>query len=412
MKQNSFEKNKIKFLLVEDIHQSALDNLYKSGYTNIEFYKGALDIENLKESICNAHFIGIRSRSQLTKHFFDIAKKLIAIGCFCIGTNQVNLKVASNKGIPIFNAPFSNTRSVAELVLGEIILMMRGIPEANVKAHNGIWNKTSKGSFEIRGKKLGIIGYGHIGMQLGILAESLGMYINFYDIEHKLPFGNANQIFSLNEILEISDVITLHVPETTLTKNMIKLKQLLRMKRGALIINASRGNIIDIEALCEILTNKHLSGAAIDVFPIEPVTNHHPFISPLSKFDNVILTPHIGGSTEEAQKNIGIEVSGKLIKYSDNGSTLSAVNFPEVSLPIYDITSSRLLHIHQNYPGILASINQVLTEQGINVLAQYLQTSIHIGYVVIDFNADKQIAQTTIKLIKSIPGTIKVRLLY
>ncbi len=412
MAKVSLEKDKIKFLLVEGVHQTALDNLKAAGYTNIEFHKGALSPEQLKESIRDAHFVGIRSRTQLTEEIFAEAEKLIAVGCFCIGTNQVDLSAAASRGIPVFNAPFSNTRSVAELVIGELLLLLRGIPEANAKAHRGIWNKNAKGCFEARGKILGIIGYGHIGMQLGVLAESLGMYVYFYDIESKLPLGNASQVDSLDKLLAMSDVVSLHVPETETTQDMIGKAQLAAMKPGAILINASRGTVIDIPALTEALESKHLSGAAIDVFPVEPASNSEPFDSPLCQFDNVILTPHIGGSTEEAQENIGTEVAGKLAKYSDNGSTLSAVNFPEVSLPMHRATASRLLHIHENRPGILTAINNIFADQNINIVGQYLQTSPHLGYVVIDIDAEQEVADKALQLMKQIPGTIRSRLLY
>ncbi|ADU70488.1 phosphoglycerate dehydrogenase [Pantoea sp. At-9b] len=412
MAELSLEKDKIKFLLVEGVHQSALDNLRAAGYTNIEFHKGALDAETLKSSVRDAHFIGIRSRTQLTEEIFAAAEKLVAVGCFCIGTNQVDLNAAAKRGVPVFNAPFSNTRSVAELVIGEMLLMLRGIPEANAKAHRGIWNKVAAGSYEARGKKLGIIGYGHIGMQLGVLAESLGMHVFFYDIENKLPLGNATQVRHLSDLLNMSDVVSLHVPETPSTQNMIGAAELALMKPGALLINAARGTVIDIPALCDALSNKHLAGAAIDVFPVEPATNSDPFTSPLCEFDNVILTPHIGGSTQEAQENIGLEVSGKLAKYSDNGSTLSAVNFPEVSLPMHAASASRLLHIHENRPGVLTAINQIFAEQGINIAAQYLQTSPLMGYVVIDIDAQQDVADKALQLMKAIPGTIRARLLY
>lgn len=412
MAKVSLEKDKIKFLLVEGVHQSAVDTLRAAGYTNIEFHKGALDNESLKESIRDAHFVGLRSRTQLTEEVFAAAEKLVAVGCFCIGTNQVDLNAATKRGIPVFNAPFSNTRSVAEMVLGEMLLMMRGIPAANAKAHRGVWHKLAVGSFEARGKRLGIIGYGHIGTQLGILAEGLGMRVFFYDIESKLALGNAQQIASLNELLQTSDAVTLHVPETLNTKDMIGAEQLAQMKPGSLLINASRGTVIDIPALCDALRSKHLSGAAIDVFPEEPATNSDPFHSPLCEFDNVILTPHIGGSTMEAQEGIGLEVAGKLAKYSDNGSTLSAVNFPEASLPAHGANVSRLLHIHENRPGVLTSINQIFAEQGINIAAQYLQTSPQIGYVVIDVETDTATLSTALQLMKAIPGTIRARLLY
>ncbi|CAH0286045.1 phosphoglycerate dehydrogenase [Erwinia aphidicola] len=412
MAKVSLEKDKIKFLLVEGVHQSAIDNLRSAGYTNIEFHKGALDSEALKESIRDAHFIGIRSRTNLTEEIFAAAEKLVAVGCFCIGTNQVDLHAAAIRGIPVFNAPFSNTRSVAELVIGELLLMLRGVPAANAKAHRGVWHKLAVGSFEARGKKLGIIGYGHIGMQLGVLAESLGMHVFFYDIESKLPLGNATQVQHLSDLLNMSDVVSLHVPETPSTQNMMGAEELALMKPGALLINASRGTVVDIPALCEVLASKHLAGAAIDVFPEEPATNSDPFLSPLCEFDNVILTPHIGGSTQEAQENIGIEVAGKLAKYSDNGSTLSAVNFPEASLPMHGANASRLMHIHENRPGVLTAINLIFADQGINISAQYLQTTPQMGYVVIDVDASQDEADKALQLMKAIPGTIRARLLY
>ncbi|KEY59269.1 phosphoglycerate dehydrogenase [Serratia sp. DD3] len=411
MAKVSLEKDKIKFLLVEGVHQSTVDNLRAAGYTNIEYHKGALDTESLKASIRDAHFIGLRSRTELSEEVFAAAEKLVAVGCFCIGTNQVDLKAATKRGIPVFNAPFSNTRSVAEMVLGELLLMLRGIPSANAKAHRGQWQKLAVGSYEARGKKLGIIGYGHIGTQLGILAEGLGMHVFFYDIENKLPLGNAHQVRHLSDLLNMSDVVTLHVPETPSTKNMIGEQELALMKPGAILINASRGTVVDIPALCQALSSNHLAGAAIDVFPEEPATNSDPFESPLCQFDNVLLTPHIGGSTQEAQENIGDEVAGKLAKYSDNGSTLSAVNFPEVSLPSHAPSSSRLLHIHENRPGILTQINQIFAEEGVNIAAQYLQTSAEIGYVVIDIEATTEDAAVALQRMKAIEGTIRARLL-
>lgn len=410
MAKISLEKDKIKFLLVEGVHPSTLENLQRAGYTNIEYHKGALDTETLKHAIRDAHFVGIRSRTHLTEDVFAVAEKLVAVGCFCIGTNQVDLPAAMKRGIPVFNAPFSNTRSVAEMVLGEMLLMMRGIPEANARAHRGQWNKQAQGSYEARGKKLGIVGYGHIGTQLSILAESLGMQVFFYDIESKLTLGNAQQVATLAEMLRMSDVVSLHVPDTLSTRNMMGKTEFAQMKAGALLINASRGTVVDIAALCETLASKHLAGAAIDVFPQEPATNSDPFTSPLCEFNNVILTPHIGGSTQEAQENIGIEVAGKLVKYSDNGSTLSAVNFPEVSLPEHGERVSRLLHIHENCPGLLTRINQIFAEQGINIAAQYLQTTPEIGYVIIDVETAAE--DTALQLMKAIPGTIRARLLY
>ncbi|MBK4775702.1 phosphoglycerate dehydrogenase [Candidatus Pantoea edessiphila] len=405
------EKDRIRFLLLEDIHKSAIHNLKSSGYSNIESYKTVLDSDYLKNSLINAHFIGIRSRSKINKYILSLAKNLLAIGCFCIGTDQIDLIHSAISGIPIFNAPFSNTRSVAELVIGEMLIMLRGVPVANAKMHCDIWYKTAKGSFEARGKKIGIIGYGHIGMQLGILAESLGMHVFFYDLENKLSLGNAIQVDNIHDLLRMSDVISIHVPETQATNNMISAKELSYMKSTGLLINTSRGNVVNLLDLYNALKDKKIAGAAIDVFPSEPI-NNSSFISSLKEFDNVILTPHIGGSTEEAQENIGIEVSSKLIKYFENGSTISAVNFPEVSLPIHKYHMSRFIHIHKNLPGILNSINQIFADHNVNIFSQYLQTSSSIGYVVIDANAEKQILEIILKLLQSIKGTIRTRLLY
>lgn len=409
----SLQKQKIKFLLLEGVHQSTINNLRAAGYDNIEYHEGALSTEELIAVIPDVHFIGIRSRTYLSEQVLAVAEKLIAVGCFCIGTNQVDIQAAAKRGIPVFNAPFSNTRSVAEMVLGELLLLLRRIPEASIKAHRGIWNKQAKGSYEARGKKLGIIGYGHIGTQLGILAENIGMNVYFYDIENKLPLGNACQVPTMTELLNMSDVISLHVPESASTKNMFAKEQLTLMKPGAILINASRGSVVDIPALAEALKSQHISGAAIDVFPKEPASNGDPFSSPLIGFDNVILTPHIGGSTQEAQENIGSEVANKLAKYSDNGSTLSAVNFPEVSLPIHTDDTNRLLHIHENRPGMLNRINQIFMEDEINIAAQYLQTTGNIGYVVIDITSQPATtAKSLLQKLKSLPGTIRTRLLY
>ncbi|KPA53715.1 D-3-phosphoglycerate dehydrogenase [Photobacterium leiognathi subsp. mandapamensis] len=409
MAKVSLNKDKIKILLLEGLHPSSVEVLEQAGYTNIEYHKGSLAGEELLEAVKDAHFIGIRSRTQLTPEVFAAAKKLTAVGCFCIGTNQVDLEEAMRRGIPVFNAPFSNTRSVAELVLGELLLLLRGIPEKNAKAHRGEWLKSADNSFEARGKTLGIIGYGHIGTQLGILAENLGMRVCFYDIENKLTLGNATQVASLSELLNKSDVVSLHVPETPDTQNMMGAEEFARMKPGAIFINAARGTVVDIDALCSALESKHIAGAAIDVFPVEPKTNNDPFESPLLRFDNVLLTPHVGGSTQEAQENIGIEVAGKLVKYSDNGSTLSAVGFPEVSLPEHR-GCSRLLHIHENRPGILNQITTIFASEGINIAAQFLQTGAEIGYVVIDVETER--SQEALAKLKSIEGTIRARILH
>lgn len=405
----SLDKSKIKFLLLEGVHQTAIDNLHAAGYTNIEYHKKALDDADLIEAIKDAHFVGLRSRTHLTAEVLQHAKKLIAVGCFCIGTNQVDLMTAQSLGIPVFNAPFSNTRSVAELVLAEIILLMRKVPQGNAEVHRGVWNKSALGSHEARGKKLGIIGYGHIGSQLSIIAEALGMHVYFYDVENKLPLGNAQQVRTLEELLASCDVISLHVPENDSTKNLMSRDRIEQMKEGSYLINAARGTVVDIDALADALEAGRLQGAAIDVFPVEPASINDPFESPLRKFDNVILTPHIGGSTSEAQENIGSEVSSKLIKYSDNGSTLSSVNFPEVSLPEHS-GSKRLLHIHRNQPGVLNKINQIFTDSGVNIAAQYLQTNPSIGYVVID--VDSTDVDNLLSKLRQIDGTIKARVLF
>ncbi len=409
MNPKSLEKSKIKFLLLEGLHQSAVDTLNQAGYTNIEYLKTSLSEEQLIEKVRNVHFIGIRSRTQLTRKVFEAADKLQAVGCFCIGTNQVDLNAALQRGIPVFNAPYSNTRSVAELVIGQTILLLRGIPEKNAQAHRGVWQKIATGSFEARGKKLGLIGYGNIGSQLSVLAESMGMKVYLYDIVTKLPLGNAVQLGSLKELMQTCDVVSLHVPETPQTENMIGAEQLGWMKKGAILINASRGTVVDIDALATALHSGHLAGAAIDVFPVEPRSNEDEFVSPLREFDNCILTPHIGGSTMEAQENIGLEVAEKLVKYSDNGSSFTSVNFPEVSLPAHP-GMHRLLHIHRNVPGVLSQINSIFSDNGINIRSQYLQTNEEIGYVVMDI--DVEYSKVALEKLNQVKGTIRSRVLF
>ena len=409
MAQQSLEKSKIKFLLLEGVHPSARATLQQSGYSNIEEHKKALPLEELKVAIANAHFVGIRSRTQLTQEVFDAAKKLVAVGCFCIGSNQVELDAATRRGITVFNAPFSNTRSVAELVLAEAILLLRGVPSKNAAAHRGEWQKTAANAFEIRGKKLGIIGYGNIGMQLGVIAEGLGMQVQFYDTRNKLPLGNARQVPSLNQLLASSDVVSLHVPESPATQNLIGAAQLAQMPAGSILINASRGTVVDIDALADALQSGALGGAGIDVFPVEPRSNDDEFMSPLRRFDNTFLTPHIGGSTTEAQENIGMEVAEKLARYSDTGTTTSSLNFPEVALPEH-AGSHRLLHIHRNVPGVLSAINSVFSENRINVSAQFLQTNDQVGYVVIDIDAEY--SDMALKKLAAIDGTIRSRVLF
>ncbi|MEQ9544603.1 MAG: phosphoglycerate dehydrogenase [Marinobacter sp.] len=409
MSNTSLEKSKIRILLLEGVHQSAIDTLNAAGYTNIEYLTHSLAEEDLIEKIADAHFIGIRSRTQLTEKVFDAAQKLVAVGCFCIGTNQVNLQAATRRGIAVFNAPFSNTRSVAELVLAQAILLLRGVPEKSAKAHRGEWLKSAKNSYEIRGKKLGIIGYGNIGTQFSVLAEGLGMDVYFYDVVSKLPIGNATQVGTLQELLNISDVVSLHVPETPSTKYMFKAEQFAQMKPGSILMNASRGTVVDIDALADSLRSGKLLGAAIDVFPVEPKSNDEEFVSPLREFDNAILTPHVGGSTIEAQENIGREVAEKLAMYSDNGTSVSSVNFPEVALPSHP-NQHRLLHIHENVPGVMSEINQVFSENGINICGQYLQTKEDIGYVVID--VDKEYGELALEKLRHVKGTIRCRVLF
>ena len=409
MSKTSLDKSKIRILLLEGVHQNAIDTFNAAGYHNIESISSALSEAELKEKIADAHFIGIRSRTQLTKDVFAVAEKLVTVGCFCIGTNQVDLNAARERGIVVFNAPYSNTRSVAELVLAEAIMLLRGIPEKSIAAHAGQWHKSAAGSFEARGKKLGIVGYGSIGMQLSVLAEALGMQVLYYDVITKLPIGNARQVEMLDELLAQSDVVSLHVPELPSTHMMISEAQIRTMKKGAILLNAARGTVVDIEALAAAMQDKHLAGAAIDVFPVEPRSNNDEFISALRGFDNVILTPHIGGSTQEAQANIGIEVAQKLVKYSDNGTSVSSVNFPELALPSHP-GKHRILHVHQNQPGMLGAINSVFADHAINVTGQFLQTDEAVGYVVIDVDqADSQVAY---QALKDIPGTMRCRILY
>jgi len=412
MPETSLAKNQMKIVLLEGIHSSAVEAFKADGYTGVEYFEKSMPESQLVETVRDAHLVGIRSATQLTAKVFAGAGQLIAVGCFCIGTNQVDLNAAQEHGVAVFNAPFSNTRSVAELVLAEIILLMRGIPTRNAAAHRGQWLKTASGSREARGKTLGIVGYGHIGTQVGVLAESLGMQVVFFDIEMKLAMGNARQMPTLESLLEISDMVTLHVPQTPQTNRMIDAAALARMKKGAGLVNAARGSVVDIDALVEALKSRHIGGAAVDVFPREPKRAHDEFVSPLRGMDNVILTPHVGGSTLEAQHDIGIEVSSKLLKYSNNGSTLGAVNFPEVSLPAHP-GHHRLLHIHRNQPGVLSKVNAIFSKQRINIAGQYLQTNSKIGYVVIDIETEERaVSQNLKRQLDQVEGTIRTRVLY
>jgi D-3-phosphoglycerate dehydrogenase len=399
----------IRILLLEGIHEAAVESLAASGYRKVERLTQSLAGSDLHQAIRDVDYIGIRSRTRIDSEALDAAKNLKAIGCFCIGTNQVDLNKARRMGIPVFNAPFSNTRSVAELALADIILLMRGIPEKAARAHRGEWAKTARHAYEVRGKRLGVVGYGRIGTQLGILAEGLGMRVLYYDIEHKLPLGNATAVDSLEELLAQADVVSLHVPETPVTRNMLNAEAIRSMRPGSLVINAARGTVVDIDALAEALESGHIGGAAIDVFPVEPKSDKETFESPLRRFDNVILTPHIGGATEEAQFNIAREVVAKLVKYDDNGSTVSAVNFPQVTIPDHE-GRRRLLHIHKNEPGVMEQINRVFSKHHVNVAAQYLETQADVGYVVMDIELED--ATPLLDELRAIPATIRVRLLH
>jgi len=410
-KKTSFPKQDIRVLLLEGVSQTAIDVFTAAGYSQIELHSKALPEDELKACIAEAHIVGIRSRTQLSADVLANAKRLMAVGCFCIGTNQVDLEAAELAGIPVFNAPYSNTRSVAELVIAEAIMLTRGIPQKNAECHRGGWSKSAAGSHEVRGKTLGIIGYGHIGTQVGVMAEAMGMQVIFHDVETKLSLGNARAAISLDDLLSRADIVTVHVPETPATQWMIGADELARMRPGAHLINAARGTVVDIDALDAALRSGHLGGAALDVFPVEPKGNGDAFVSPLTAHDNVILTPHVGGSTLEAQDNIGVEVAAKLVRYSDNGSTLSAVNFPEVTLPEH-AESLRLLHIHQNVPGVLSKVNEIFSRHNVNIDGQFLRTDAKVGYVVIDITASEAQAGAVRDELAAIPGTLRTRVLY
>ncbi len=409
MEPTSYPKEKIKILLLENISEAAVKTFTGNGYTQVEKLSKALPEEELIEAVKNVHLLGIRSKSQITPAVLEAANKLQAIGCFCIGVNQVNLDSATQHGIAVFNAPYSNTRSVAELVIGAAIMLIRRIPDKNIAAHKGIWMKEAKGSYELRGKTLGIIGYGNIGSQVSVLAEGLGMKVIFYDVETKLPLGNASDSKSLKDLLGQADIVTLHVPETEQTKNLISKANLKFFKKGSILINYARGEVIDLPALRKCIEEGQISGAAIDVFPVEPEKNGDPFETPLQGLPNVILTPHIGGSTEEAQENIGDDVSAKLLNYLDKGITFGSHTVPALSLPP-QAKAHRILHIHQNVPGVLSAINSTLSSNHINIVGQYLKTNESIGYVVVD--VDKQLSRKAESLLREVPNTIKVRLLY
>ena len=405
----SYPKEKIRILFLENISDVAVKNFHRHGYEKVEKISKALTEEQLIQEIKDVHILGIRSKTQVTKKILDAAKKLQAIGCFCIGVNQVDLKEATRNGVVVFNAPYSNTRSVAELVIGASIMLIRKIPDKNKAAHEGIWMKEAKGSYELRGKTLGIVGYGNIGSQVSVLAESLGLKVLFYDVETKLPLGNAEDARSLKELLGRSDIVTLHVPETPLTKNLINKNNLKYFKKGAILINYARGEVVELEALRKHILDGHICGAAVDVFPWEPEKNGDRFQTPLQDLPNVILTPHIGGSTEEAQQNIGEDVSVKLFNYLEKGITFGSHTVPALALPPQE-GSHRILHIHNNVPGVLSEINTRLSKNKINILGQYLKTNEEIGYVVLD--VDKNISAHALHLLREVKHTIKVRMLY
>jgi D-3-phosphoglycerate dehydrogenase / 2-oxoglutarate reductase len=409
LKNTSYPKEKINILFLENISDKAVKHFQEAGYSSVRKITGALSEEQLMKEVKDVHLLGIRSKTQITAKVLESAKKLQAIGCFCIGVNQVDLKTATQKGVVVFNAPYSNTRSVAELVIASAIMLIRRIPDKNKAAHEGIWMKEAKGSYELRGKTLGIIGYGNIGSQVSVLAEALGMKVLYYDVVTRLPLGNASSVRSLTDLVAEADVVTLHVPETPTTRNLINETVIRSFKKGSILINYARGEVVDLEALSAAIREKRISGAAIDVYPWEPEKNGDSFKTPLQGLPNVILTPHIGGSTEEAQENIGEDVSNKLYQYLEMGITIGSHTVPPLSLPAQEGTH-RVLHIHRNVPGVLSEINTQLSNNNINILGQYLKTNDDIGYVVLD--VDNKLSTTASDLLKDVKGTIKVRLLY
>jgi D-3-phosphoglycerate dehydrogenase len=407
----SLPKDKIRVLLLEGVNDSAVQRFEQAGYSNLERLPKALDGQALLDAVKGVHLIGIRSRTQLTAEVLDAADRLIAVGCFSVGTNQVDLEGAEKLGIPVFNAPFSNTRSVAELVIGEIVMLLRRVFPRSVAAHGGGWDKSADNSHEVRGKTLGIVGYGNIGSQLSYLAEGMGMRVVFYDHTDKLRHGNTEPSGSLHELLGQSDVVSLHVPETPATHRMIGAAEFAAMKPGAYFINNARGTVVDIEALAAALQSGKLRGAAVDVFPAEPGSNKERFVSPLQGLENVILTPHVGGSTEEAQERIGEEVARKLIDYSDNGSTLGAVNFPAAQLPPRP-RGTRFIQVQRNVPGMLGKLNELFARHRLNIAAQYYETRGEIGYVVLDAEASAENSARVLEEIRGLEGTIRARLVY
>jgi D-3-phosphoglycerate dehydrogenase len=408
-KITSYPKEKINILFLENISDAAVKHFVDAGYASVKKLNKALNEDDLVKEIKDIHLLGIRSKTQITPKVLEAAKKLQAIGCFCIGVNQVDLKTARNQGVVVFNAPYSNTRSVAELVIGASIMLIRRIPDKSKGAHDGSWLKEAKGSYELRGKTMGIIGYGNIGTQVSVLAEALGMKVIYYDIITKLPLGNAEQVSSLKDLVSKSNIITLHVPETAQTKNLISKAVIKQFKKGSILLNYARGEVVDLEALAVAIHEGNIAGAGIDVYPVEPEKNGDKFTTPLQHLPNVLLTPHIGGSTEEAQENIGEDVSTKLFQYLEMGITIGSHTVPPLSLP-QQTGTHRLLHIHKNVPGVLSEINTELSRHNINILAQYLKTNDDIGYVVLD--VDKKLSSQALQLLKEVKHTLKTRLLY
>jgi len=407
--QTSYPRNKIKILLLENISDAAVRELESAGYTNIERVSGALSEDDLVRKVSGVHLLGIRSKTRVTKKVIDAADKLLAIGAFCIGVNQVDLKAATEKGTAVFNAPYSNTRSVAELIIGLSVMLIRKIADKNAAAHRGEWMKDASGSFELRGKTLGIVGYGNIGSQVSGLAESMGMQVLYYDVATRLPLGNAKQVADLKDLLKRSNIVTLHVPSDPTTRDLINADTLKSMRKGSILINHSRGDVVDLKAVGKAVKSGKLAGAAIDVFPEEPEKNGDPFACELQGLPNVILTPHIGGSTEEAQANIGLDVTSKLVKYLDFGTSEGSHTVPPVSLPPQAGTH-RILHIHRNIPGVLGDINSRLSKRGINITGQYLKTNDEIGYVILD--VESKLSQEAFEILKKVKGTVRARMVY
>jgi D-3-phosphoglycerate dehydrogenase / 2-oxoglutarate reductase len=407
--QYSFPREKIKILLLEGLHPAAKQSFQSEGYALVEMQKAAMSESELAEAISSVHVLGLRSKTVVTESVLAKAKNLLAIGCFCIGTDQVDLAAAARRGVCVFNAPFSNTRSVAELAMAEVVMLSRRGFERSTELHGGVWRKSAEGCYEVRNKTLGIVGYGHIGPQVGLLAEAFGMRVVFYDIATKLPLGNARQLKSLRELMEVSDFVTLHVPETPQTRNMISAKELRWMRKGGYLLNLSRGLVVDLPALKHALLSEQIAGAAVDVYPSEPQGNDAPFECGLCGLKNVILTPHVGGSTVEAQRNIGAEVANSLMCYLNTGATGGAVNFPNVELPLFN-NSHRVLNIHKNVPGVLSEINKIVADMGVNISAQYLATTGEIGYLIMDVG--KNISRAVKKKIDDLPTNIRTRLLF